>query len=142
MDLGFSYPVGTFEVLIFLAKPLFLLAPFLLALMIIGAYFIIKGSTKDVIIQTVYKKNVDEERKYIENRLSRLNSMEKTVLQRIVENAGKIYQVDLAKELGLLRYKITRILNKFERMGLVTREQAGMTNLVCLTFDPKEILDS
>ena len=68
--------------------------------------------------------------------------MEKTVLQRIVENAGKIYQVDLAKELGLLRYKITRILNKFERMGLVTREQAGMTNLVCLTFDPKEILDS
>jgi uncharacterized membrane protein len=128
-------------VLIFLAKPLFLLTPFLLALTILGTYFIIKGSTKEVIIQTVINKNIDEEQKNIKDRLSRLSSIEKTVLQRIAENTGKIFQADLAKDLDLPHYKITRILSKFERLGLVTREQAGMTNLVCLIFNPKEISD-
>jgi uncharacterized membrane protein len=68
-----------------------------------------------------------------------LRDDDKLVISAIVRSKGKILQRELTTITKLPSYKITRILNRLERLGLVTREKYGMTNIVYLNFDLKEM---
>jgi uncharacterized membrane protein len=135
---GYIYPVSSLEVLFFLARPLLLLAPFLLTITIIGSYALTRLWLRDVIINVVtetYEKNIKIDRtKY-------LTSEEKMVLNIIIKNQPDMIQSDLVKESKLSKYKITRILDRFEHLELVRREKYGITNIIHLLIklDPLEI---
>lgn len=126
-DITFQYPVSRFETLIFLASPMLILAPFLLAITILGSYFLTKIWMKDVIINIVtetYDKTATV------NRTNYLTSEEKKVLNILIRNQPEMIQSDLVKESKLPKHKITRLLDRFEQYDLVTREKYGITNII------------
>jgi uncharacterized membrane protein len=132
-NLTVVFPMDRIQVLIFLAKPLLLLAPFLLILTIIGAYSLSKIWLKDVVINIV---NEAYDKKFIVNKTKYLSDEEKEVFKLLVIHRSEALQSDLVKESNLSGYKVTRILNRFERSGLIRREKYGITNVIFLLFDP------
>jgi uncharacterized membrane protein len=128
-DIMFHFPASRMETLIFLAGPLLMLTPFLLAITIIGSYFLTKLWMKDIIINVVtetYEKTATI------NRTKYLTSEEKMVLNIIIKNQPEMLQSDLVKESKLPKHKITRMLDRFEQYDLVTREKYGITNMIRL----------
>ncbi len=106
-----------------------MLAPFLLAITILGSYFLTKLWMKDVIINVVtetYEKTATISRtKY-------LTSEEKMVLNILIKNQPEMIQSDLVKESKLPKHKIIRVLDRFEQYDLITREKYGITNIIHL----------
>lgn len=64
--------------------------------------------------------------------LSDLLLEEKTVLEKVIEANGAIFQSDLVEKTGFTKVKVTRILDKLEGRGLIERKRRGMTNVVIL----------
>ncbi len=65
--------------------------------------------------------------------IDRLEGDEKRVVEYILEK-GPAYQGVIAKELGISKVRMTRILDRLEAKGLVERKRHGMTNLVVLKY--------
>jgi uncharacterized membrane protein len=87
---------------------------------------------RDVIINVVSET---VERKRVTSKLKYLSDEEKTALKIMLENKSEILQSDLVLKSGLSKYKITRMLGRFEGMELVRREKYGITNVVHLLLD-------
>ena len=62
--------------------------------------------------------------------LNGLTEEEKKIFQKILGNAEGVFQSSLAKEFQLSKVRMTRLLDKFEGLGLVERKRRGMTNIV------------
>ena len=59
-----------------------------------------------------------------------LDGDEKRVFGEILESGGEILQKDLPIQLNFPKAKITRILDRLEKKGLVIRKRYGMTNKI------------
>ncbi|MFH8120834.1 MAG: hypothetical protein QXX07_01770 [Candidatus Aenigmatarchaeota archaeon] len=57
-----------------------------------------------------------------------LDPEEKAILQKIIENNGKITQSKLSSELG--KVKTFRVLEKLKKKGIIEKEAYGKTNTV------------
>ncbi|MFQ6106213.1 MAG: helix-turn-helix transcriptional regulator [Thermoplasmata archaeon] len=55
---------------------------------------------------------------------------ESKMLRQIFDAGGQILQKDLVYRAGFSKVKVTRLLDKLERKGLIVRERHGSTNLV------------
>ena len=60
---------------------------------------------------------------------------ERKMFRRIVDAGGEVLQKDLVAEGVFSRAKVTRLLDKLERKGLIVRERFGSTNLVRVSKD-------
>ncbi len=60
---------------------------------------------------------------------------EKVILEELKKHAGQLTQKKLARETGLTRVKIHRVLNKLEEKGLVKRHPYGSTKMVVIKKD-------
>ncbi|HNR44392.1 MAG TPA: MarR family transcriptional regulator [Methanofastidiosum sp.] len=98
---------------------------------IIGIYLIFfgkeernpaKGEIKDASIK----------KEAYEKIMKTLNDEEKTVLERIIDANGTIFQSGLTDETNFNKVKVTRILDKLEGRGIIERRRRGMTNVVIL----------
>lgn len=121
----------------FVLRPLLLIFPFLLALAILGIYNFLRTAKIPVIIKTVSEHPPDMENAHA--RLKVLDDKEKLVISTIVRNEGEILQKELTVKTKLPSYKITRILKRLERLGVITRKKHGMTNIISLKFEPKKM---
>jgi len=72
-------------------------------------------------------------------RLKVLKNDDKLVISTIARSEGKILQKELTAITKLPGYKITRILNRLEGLGVISREKYGMTNIIHLKFEPEEM---
>ena len=63
-----------------------------------------------------------------------LGEDERLLYVRIREAGGAVLQRDLVAEGGFSKAKVTRLLDKLERKGLLVRERFGATNRVRLTW--------
>ena len=63
---------------------------------------------------------------------TKLDPLEKKVVEFIKEREGSVYQSDLVKEFEWTKVKTTRILDKLENKKILERKRRGMTNLVVL----------
>jgi hypothetical protein len=113
-------------------RPLLLIFPFLLALTILGIYNFLRTTKIPVIIKIVGEQPLSMENTY--DRLKVLSDHDKLVISTILRNEGKILQTKLKAVTKLPGYKITRILNRLEGLGVITREKYGMTNIIHLKF--------
>ncbi len=57
---------------------------------------------------------------------------ERAVYRRVVHEGGQVLQKDLRQMLPFSAPKLTRVLDRLERKGLVVRERHGMTNRIRL----------
>ncbi len=90
---------------------------------------------------SVEKKQEREEKKEFnwlkikstcEENLGKLSGDEYKVYKEIFDSEGEILQRELPERLGFYKAKVTRILDKLERKGLVERKSYGVTNKVVL----------
>ncbi|MCK4949756.1 MAG: MarR family transcriptional regulator [Thermoplasmata archaeon] len=64
-----------------------------------------------------------------------LQGDERRMLRQIFDAGGQILQKDLVYRAGFSKAKVTRLLDKLERRGLIIRERHGSTNLVRVLED-------
>lgn len=61
-----------------------------------------------------------------------LSANEKVVVEKLMENNGKVQQIELTRLPGLNKVKTHRLLNDMERKGIIKREKYGKLNLIVL----------
>jgi uncharacterized membrane protein len=93
---------------------------------------VIKEVQKEVRIIKSQVKPKKLDKKYFENILSKLDSEEKLVLEKVIAAQGSVFQSQLVSTTGLTKVKITRILDRLEGKALIERKRRGMTNVVIL----------
>ncbi len=65
--------------------------------------------------------------------ISKLNNEEKEIFLFIRENKDKgVYQSNIVEKFNFPKSKVSRILDKLERLGIVERKRRGMTNIILL----------
>jgi len=72
--------------------------------------------------------------------VSFLNKDEKQVVQKILDNEGKILQAEVSRLEGLGKVKSHRILQRLLDRGVVEKESFGKTNIIKLNKEIKETL--
>ncbi|MFQ5910349.1 MAG: helix-turn-helix transcriptional regulator [Thermoplasmata archaeon] len=60
---------------------------------------------------------------------------ERRMLRHIFDAGGQVLQKDIVHQAGFSKAKVTRLLDKLERKGLIVRERYGSTNLVRVSRD-------
>ena len=61
-----------------------------------------------------------------------LNANERKVVEKLMENDGKVQQIELTRLPGLNKVKTHRLLNDMERKEIIKREKYGKLNLIVL----------
>lgn len=65
--------------------------------------------------------------------LTKLNSEEKEIFLFIRENKDKgVYQSSIVEKFNIPKSKVSRILDKLERVAIIERKRRGMTNIILL----------
>jgi len=98
------------------------------------------GSLTYYFISEKYEKKITKMHKDISLTLKFLEGEEKSIVNSILSNKGKITQSEIAKNTGLSRVKIFRILKKLEEKGVITKKPLGMTNVIELEEELKKFL--
>ncbi len=76
------------------------------------------------------KENIVKQKKYD---ISKLNKEERGIFSFIRENKDDgVYQSSIIEKFGLQKSKVSRILDKLERLNLIERKRRGMTNIILL----------
>ena len=103
---------------------------------IIGLYLIFFGKEERVVVKVKKVKEQIQPKKITKENyrkiMSDLSKDEGTVLERIIESKGTIFQSELVGKTGLSKVRVTRILDKLEGRDLLERKRRGMTNVVIL----------
>jgi len=130
-------PLGPSNASTIMLRPLLLVFPFLLALTILGIYNFLRTVKTPVIIKVVGEHPLGIEG--IHEKLKVLSDDEKLIISAVTKNEGKILQKELTSITKLPGYKVSRIINRLEGLGVITREKYGMTNIIHLKFEPKKM---
>jgi uncharacterized membrane protein len=69
-----------------------------------------------------------------------LSKDEKKIVEKIIENEGKVFQSELSRIEGVGKLKSHRILRKLEDRGVIEVEKHGKTNIIKLKKEIKEVL--
>ena len=105
-------------------------------IVIIGLYLIFFGREEKIIteVRTVKQQIKPHEitKDNYDKILGKLNSDEKSVLEKVIDAKGTIFQSELVDKTEFNKVKVTRILDKLEGMGVIERKRRGMTNVVIL----------
>jgi uncharacterized membrane protein len=98
-------------------------------LMVISAW--IAGMT---LLYLLYKEEKEEEPKDSVSAfvMRVLKGDEKKIYQQLLDTGGEMLQKDLVLSSGFGKAKVTRLLDKLEKKGLITKTRHGMTNKVTL----------
>lgn len=80
-------------------------------------FYLMIGKKEEVLLE----KNYD---------VSSLSEEEQKIFQRIMQDKEGVFQSTLAKEFQLSKVRMTRMLDKFEALGLIERKRRGMSNIV------------
>jgi len=130
-------PLSPINASTLMLRPLLLVFPFLLALTILGIYNFLRTVKIPVIIKVVGEHPLGIEG--IHERLKVLSDDEKLIISAVSKNEGKILQKELTSITKLPSYKVSRIINRLEGLGVIAREKYGMTNIIHLKFEPKKM---
>jgi len=110
----------------------------LVILTIAMIYVLWKTVRPSVIIQRLAELPV----KRTSESLKLLKGEENLIVLTLAKNEGKMLQKELITKTSLPSYKVTRALNRLEKLGVITRQKYGMTNMVFLNLDSKKVLEA
>lgn len=106
---------------------------FILSGVVIGAFVFFFMTTK------LDNKKKDLE-KITKTLMQFLNKEEKLVVQKILENDGKVFQSEISRIEGIGKLKSHRILQKLSDREVIEIEKHGKTNIVKLAENIREVL--
>lgn len=95
---------------------------FVLALIALGIYLLVKKEEKEIKFRPKDAKKI----------LNQLDKDEKKIYKLILDAQGTIFQSELVEKSGFDKVKVSRILDKLEGKQLIERRRRGMTNVVVL----------
>jgi uncharacterized membrane protein len=102
----------------------------------IGIYLIFFGEEVRIITKVKRVKQKDEMKKISKDSykeiFNKLSPDERTVLEKVIDAEGAIFQSELIEKTKFSKAKVTRILDKLEGKGLVERRRRGMSNVIIL----------
>jgi DNA-binding MarR family transcriptional regulator len=87
----------------------------------------------------VLKKNTKKEND-VNIILKFLSPIERNVIEKLIENNGKVLQAEINRMEGMTKLKTHRAVKELERKGIIKRESFGKTNRIILSGDIKDIL--
>ncbi len=87
-----------------------------------GGTLVLTGSREE--------KAAKESQKARDSRVKSLNPEERSVLEKVKDSDGVMFQAELVEQTGFSKVKVTRILDNLEHAGLVERRRRGMSNVV------------
>jgi uncharacterized membrane protein len=93
------------------------------------------------ILSVSFLKEKKDIRKNVLDLLSILEKDEEEVIRNFIKNNGETNQSLLSKELKLNKVKVSRIISKIEKKGIIKKEKNGMTNKLILRKELKDIFD-
>ena len=88
--------------------------------------------------------NNDNSKRKIENRntpliLKFLKPDERKVVETLIENKGKVSQLEITRMPGMTKLKTHRAIKELEFKGIIKLQKDGMTNTITLSNDVKEL---
>jgi len=101
--------------------------------LVIGIYLIFFGDEKrkpgEEAVKRVNKEITLEE---YEDVLKELSADERTVLKKLIQEKGTMFQSDMVEKTEFPKAKVTRVLDKLEGKKIIERKRRGMSNVVIL----------
>lgn len=107
-----------------------LIPPFILSIIFVAVYTTLKRPDITLVLEKREHRDLDIRKVY-----RRLSDDERSIVQFLFNNDGQVLQSDLTKMLDVPRYKVSRMLNRLENIGVLTRQKYGMTNIVILNSE-------
>lgn len=105
-------------------------------IVILGLYLIFFSKEEKIITRIKKIRSQVEPKKITKDNYKKimksLKKDEKTVLEKIIESNGSLFQSDLVEKTKFNKVKITRILDRLEGRRLIERRRRGMTNVIIL----------
>lgn len=111
----------------------------ILAIVTLSLFGLFVGSLTYYLISERSEEKLKEIHRDNRIMLSLLEPDEKKIIEAIIDNKGKSSQSDIVKKTGISRVKVSRILKKIEQKGIIKKSQNGMTNIVELEKEIKEL---
>ena len=68
-----------------------------------------------------------------------LNPNERKVVEKLIENKGKVFQSEITRMQGMTKLKTHRAVKELEFKGIIKIQKDGMTNKITLSDDVKEL---
>ena len=99
-------------------------------LILVGIFLILSKPEEKTIEKTIIKE-IEKKVKSRKIEISKLSSEEKKVIQLLSENKA-MFQSDLVEKSNINKVKMSRLLDRLERDGLIERKRRGMQNIVIL----------
>ncbi|MBN2421725.1 HTH domain-containing protein [Candidatus Woesearchaeota archaeon] len=107
--------------------------PIPIMMVILSSLGIFVGSFTSYYLTGKHNKEKKDFKKNIESILGFLEKEPKLIIQKIIENKGKINQSDIEKKTNLSRVKIHRIIKKLKLKNIIFIEKNGKSNIVKLS---------
>jgi len=114
--------------------------PFYFFIPIFGFFGVGIGAT----LYYIFSRDVEKKEKIIKHNsdviLKLLNPDEKKVIKKLIENQGRIQQVEITYMEGYTKVKAHRVIEGLVKKDIVTKEAMGKVRLIKLDKDLYEIL--
>ncbi len=98
------------------------------------------GSLTYYFISEKYEKKIVKIRRDAGVILKFLDKEEKLIINSLLKHKGKTTQSDISKDTNLSRVKIFRSLRKLENRGIIIKMPYGMTNIIEIEKELKDLL--
>jgi uncharacterized membrane protein len=66
-----------------------------------------------------------------------LSPEENSLIEKLIDAEGAMFQSDLVEQSGFQKVKVTRLLDRLEGLSIIERRRRGMTNIVLLKLPKK-----
>lgn len=110
-----------------------------LAVVLLSLFGMFIGSLTYSFISEKYEKRITKIQKEAGVTLRFLEGEEKCIINCIINKKGKTTQSEIARDSGLSRVKIFRALKKLEDRDIIIKKPHGMTNIIELKNDLKNV---
>ncbi|MGC1121988.1 MAG: MarR family transcriptional regulator [Candidatus Methanofastidiosia archaeon] len=95
----------------------------------IGLYLTFTGKEGKAIAHRIPEETATKDYTKVMNTLS---CDERTLLEKVIEAQGVVFQSDLIDEAHFNKAKVSRVLDKLEGRNLIERRRRGMSNIIIL----------
>ena len=113
--------------------------PLWVILVSISSLGLFVGLISYYIISNNFLREKKQRDKNIFSILNYFDDEEKIIIEKIIEKKGEINQSYLSKELNFDKVKLSRIISRMEKKGMIRKKKNGMTNKIVISKDLSEL---
>ncbi len=113
--------------------------PIWVIIIAISSFGMFVGSLLYYLLNKNILKEQKNTKKAIYRMLDFLDNGEKNVMKVLIDNSGEAHQSKISKDAGIDKVKTSRIIKQLINKGFIRSEKNGMTNLIILDDELKDL---